>query len=76
MKNESLKGLNGLFQKMRIKNLRGGAVRFDLKKLDSFTLETSKNNLIRNFLRAGRVRVKQYCSIKEMIRFFTNLGLI
>ena len=41
---------------MRIKNLRGGSVRSDLKKLDSFTLETSKNKLIRNFMRNGHVR--------------------
>ena len=41
---------------MRIKNLRGvSEVRF--KKLDSFTLETSKNHLIRNFLRNGRLMV-------------------
>ena len=33
---------------------------FDLKKLDSFILETSKNHLIHNFLRNGRVRVKNY----------------
>ena len=33
-------------------------VRFK-KKLDSFNLETSKNHLIRNFQRNGRVRVKQ-----------------
>ena len=47
----------GIFQKMRIKNLRGvSEVRF--KKNDSFTLETSKNHLIRNFLRNGRLRVK------------------
>ena len=46
----------GIFQKMRIKNLMGvSEVRF--KKLDSFTLETSKNYLIRNFLRNGRLRV-------------------
>ena len=45
-----------IFQKMRIKNLRGvSEVR--LKKQDSFTLETSKNHLILNFLRIGRVRV-------------------
>ena len=31
-------------------------MRSDLKKLDSFTLETSKNDL--DFLRNGRVRVK------------------
>ena len=30
----------------------------DLNKLNSFTLETSKNDVIRNFLRNGRVRVK------------------
>ena len=30
----------------------------DLKKLDSFTLETSQNHLIRIFLRNGRLRVK------------------
>ena len=47
----------GIFQKMRIKNLRG-SVRSDFKKLDSFTMETSKNHLIRSFLRNGRVRVK------------------
>ena len=51
------RALIGIFQKMRIKNLRGvSEVR--LKKLDSFTLETSKNHLIRNFLRNGRVGVK------------------
>ena len=42
---------------MRIENLRGvSEVRFR-KKLDSFTLETSKIQLIRNFLRNGRLRV-------------------
>ena len=47
----------GIFEKMRIKNLRGGSeVRFK-KKLDSFTLETSKNQLIRKFLCNGRLRV-------------------
>ena len=46
-----------IFQKMRIKNLMGvNEVRFK-KKLDSFTLETSKNHLIRKFLRHGRLRV-------------------
>ena len=33
-------------------------MRSDLKKLDSFTSEASKNHLIRNFLRNGRLRVK------------------
>ena len=35
-----------------------------LKKHDSFTLETSKNQLIYNFLRNGRLRVKETCSMK------------
>ena len=45
----------GIFQRMRIKNLRGqwGPV----KKIDFFAMETSKNHLIRNFLRNGRLRV-------------------
>ena len=33
-------------------------MRSDLKELDSFTLKTSKNHLIRNFLRNGRLSVK------------------
>ena len=49
----------GSFQKMRIKNLREGSVRSDLKKLDSSALETSKKHLIRNFLRNGLVRVNK-----------------
>ena len=51
------RALIGIFQKMRIQNLRG-SVRSDLKKIDPFTLETSKNHLIRNFIRDGRVRDK------------------
>ena len=48
---------------MRIKNLRGvSEVRFK-KKLDTFTLETSKKHHIRNFLRNGRLRV--------MVRYFS-----
>ena len=43
---------SGIFQKVRIKNLRRvGSVRSDFKKLDSFTLDASKNQLIRSFLR-------------------------
>ena len=53
------RALIGIFQKMRIKNLSGGVSEVRLKKLDSFTLETSKNHLIRNFLRNGRVRVNK-----------------
>ena len=37
----------------------------DLRKLDSFTFETSKNHLIRNFLRYGRLRVKLFYDLKE-----------
>ena len=48
----------GIFQKMRIKILKGGQWGPILKKIDSFTLETSKTHLIRNFLRSGRLRVK------------------
>ena len=44
----------------------------DLEKLDSFTLETSKNHLIRNFLRNGRVRVN---SVKFGIFFLTTVGI-
>ena len=43
---------------MRVKNLRGGQWGPILKKLDSFTLETSKNHLNHNFLHKGRLRVK------------------
>ena len=47
----------GIFQKMRIKNLRGvSEVRF--KKARLLHLGNVKNHLIRNFLRNGRVRVK------------------
>ena len=41
---------------MRIKNLRGVSV-VRVKKLDSFSLETSKNHQIRNFLQNERLRV-------------------
>ena len=53
------KGFNRYFQKDAHQKSEGGSVRSDLKKLDSFTLETSKNHLIRNFLRNGRLRVKR-----------------
>ena len=53
----------GIFQKMRIKNLRGGVSEVRLKKLDSFTLQTSKNHLIRNCSRNERLRVNYICSI-------------
>ena len=58
----SLEGLRLVFSKEAQKNLMGASesggqwVRFK-KKRDSFTFETLKNHLIRNFLRNGRVRV-------------------
>ena len=39
----------------------------DLIKPDSYTLETVKNHLIRNFLRNGRVRVKFVVFFKNWI---------
>ena len=55
------RALIGIFQKIRIKNLREGVmtrvIEVRLKKIDSCTVETSKNHLIRNLLRNGRVRV-------------------
>ena len=51
------KAWTSIIQSMRIKKWVVGDVRFK-KKLDSSTLETSKNHLIRIFLRYGRVRVK------------------
>ena len=50
---------------MRIKNLRGSQWRPILKKLASFTPETSKNHLIRNFLRNGRLRVNVSPRVKR-----------
>ena len=48
-------------------------MRSDLKKLDSFTLETSKNHLIRNFLRNGRGRVNVTVSVEKFFSIFTNI---
>ena len=52
-KNEILKGLNRNFPKDAHQKSEGESVRFDLEKLDSFTLETSKNHLIHNFCATG-----------------------
>ena len=55
----NLKGLKSVLSKIcATKSEGGGSVSSDFKKLDSFTLETSKNHLIRSFLRNGRLRVK------------------
>ena len=45
---------------------------FDLKKLNFFTLETSKNHLFRNFLRNERVRIKKP-SLSISMRFFEKM---
>ena len=75
------RALIGIFQMMLIKNLRGGGYQLDFKKLDSFTLETSKNHLIRNFLRIRRVRVNKVfhninLSLCEKINGFKNYMII
>ena len=41
----------------KLRSCAHSSVTSDLKKIDSFTLETSKNHLMRNFLRNGRLRV-------------------
>ena len=68
--------LIGIFQKMRIKNLRGeGGQWGPIKKLDSFTLETSKNHLIPNFLRNGRVRVNPEFSSRDEVSCHINFKI-
>ena len=54
-----------IFYKMHIQSLRG-TVKSDLKKLDFFTLETSKNHIIHNF----------FCAMgAKMTEIFKKLGL-
>ena len=60
-----------VFFKRCASKIWGRSVRSDLKKLDSFTLETSKNYLIRYFPRNGRVRVK-----KQSFICSTNLSIL
>ena len=47
-----------------------------IKKLDSLTLETSKNHLIRNFLLNRRVRVKISRLFYNAVRWFEWLHMI
>ena len=54
--NGNLEGHKLVFTKRCASKMGSGEVRFK-KKLDSFTLETSKTHLIRSFLRNGRLRV-------------------
>ena len=50
-------------------------MRSDLKKLNSFTLDTSENHLIRNFLRNGHVRVNERFCMKLSIHYILELIL-
>ena len=65
LKKEIWKDINWYLPKDAHQKSDGGSVRSDFKKLDSFTLETSKNHLIRSFLRNGRLRVKNYYSFSS-----------
>ena len=47
-------------------------MRSDLKNLDSFTLETPKNHLIRSFLRNGRLRVNEAVQILTL-NYYSNV---
>ena len=60
LKIESWKGLNWYLSKDVHQKSEGGQWGPIKKKLDSFPMETSKNHLIRNFLRNGRLRVKTF----------------
>ena len=51
-------------------------MRFDLVKLDSLTLETSKNHLIRSFLRNGLLRVNLSLLIDLKLVHFENESLL
>ena len=53
-----MEGLKLVFPKDAHQKSERASVRSDFKNLDSFTLVTSKNHIIRNFLRNGRVRLK------------------
>ena len=69
LKNEIWKGRNRYLPKDAHQKSDGGSVRSDFKKLDSFTLEKSKNHLIHSFLRNGRLRVNRYrtvCRLRAM----------
>ena len=52
-------------------------MRSDLKKLDSLTLEMSKNHHIRTFLRNGCLRVKEFSekgNKKEFLNFYAAIN--
>ena len=77
LKKEIWKDINWYLPKDAHQKSDGGSVRSDLKKLDSFTLEMSKNHLIRSFLRNGRLRVnvtlvrrEQLSSRSQLVKTF------
>ena len=55
----NLEGLKSVDSKRCASKIWWGVRDVRFKKLDSFTLEMSKNHLIRNFLRNGRLRVNR-----------------
>ena len=56
----NLEGLKSVFSKRCASKIWGEVSEVRLKKLDSFTLETSNNHVIRNYRRNGRLRVKWF----------------
>ena len=53
-----------------MKSVKVSELRF--KKIDSFSLAASKNHLIRNFFRNGRLRVKQALLFSIMWKIFLH----
>ena len=74
MKKEIWKDINWYLPKDAHQKSDGGSVRSDLKKVDSFTLETSKNHLIHSFLRNGRLRVNVTASL--IFTIFSHLTVV
>ena len=72
-KNWKLEGLKSVFSKRCTSKIWGRSVRADFKKLDSFTLKTSKNHLIRNFLRNGHQRVNFFFNNHYFENYFLQL---
>ena len=72
------KGLNWYLTKDAHQKSEGGSVRSG-KKIDSFTLETSKNHLVRNFLRKGRLSpaARSHCKTRSVpiVKFLLPIRL-
>ena len=73
----NLEGLKSVFFKRCASKVWWGSVRSYFRKVDSFTLETSENHLIRNCLRNGRLRVNNNACwrLKKSLCFLRNWGL-